>query len=102
MQEFRQQHGDAYYFNWRLVIDRNFQMPFEATHETMATLKIDEGTARMNSRPICDASSPASFPATFATTRCAIEEHGPFTINGSAKIMSLLDDLLAHSSTRSA
>ena len=28
-------------------------------------------------------------------TAAAIEEHGPFEINGSARIMSLLDDLLA-------
>jgi len=26
--EFRKQHGDAFYFNWRLTIDREFQMPF--------------------------------------------------------------------------
>jgi hypothetical protein len=28
-------------------------------------------------------------------TAAAIEEHGPFEIHGSAKIMALLDDLLA-------
>jgi predicted Rossmann-fold nucleotide-binding protein len=33
--EFRKQHGDAFYFNWRLAIERNFQEPFTATHESM-------------------------------------------------------------------
>ena len=30
--EFRRKHRDAFYFNWRLKIDQEFQMPFVATH----------------------------------------------------------------------
>src|SRR5210317_777803 len=32
--DFRTRHGDAYYFNWRLTIDEDFQHPFVATHQT--------------------------------------------------------------------
>ena len=39
---FRREYGDAYYFNWRLRIDERFQQPFEATHESMANLTLDE------------------------------------------------------------
>ena len=39
---FRNEHGDAYYFNWRLKIDGDFQRPFVATHAAMRELDIDE------------------------------------------------------------
>mgnify|MGYP001814784541 FL=1 len=40
---FRNEHGDAYYFNWRLKIDGDFQRPFVATHAAMRELQIDAG-----------------------------------------------------------
>ena len=43
VRQFRQEHSDAYYFNWRLRIDHDFQVPFEATHESMSALDIREG-----------------------------------------------------------
>ncbi len=42
VRSFRHELGDAYYFNWRLRIEREFQKPFTATHETMAALDINE------------------------------------------------------------
>ena len=39
---FRNEHGDAYYFNWRLKIDGDFQHPFVATHASMRDLEISE------------------------------------------------------------
>ena len=39
---FRKEHGDAYYFNWRLAISRDFQQPFAANHENMGALEISE------------------------------------------------------------
>jgi predicted Rossmann-fold nucleotide-binding protein len=41
--DFRTRHGDAYYFNWRLTIDDDFQHPFVATHKAMRDLDINEG-----------------------------------------------------------
>lgn len=96
VQDFRHQHGDAYYFNWRLVIPPDFQMPFEATHENMSKLKIDESLpahelAAMLRRVFSGIVSGNVREDTIEQ----IEKLGPFTINGSARIMSLLDDLLA-------
>ena len=94
--EFRKHHGDAYYFNWRLVIDRNFQEPFTATHESMKALKIEEG-----SRPHeLAANLRRAFSGIVSgnvrdDTAAMIEKHGPFEIDGSARIMALLDKLLA-------
>jgi predicted Rossmann-fold nucleotide-binding protein len=95
VQSFRHAHGDAYYFNWRLVIPTDFQMPFEATHESMSELKIDESLpahelAAMLRRVFSGIVSGNVREETIEQ----IEQQGPFTINGSAKIMGMLDKLL--------
>ena len=94
--DFRSQHGDAYYFNWRLAIDRRFQEPFEATHERMRALQISEDLAAHElAANLRRAFSGIVSGNVRDDTAAAIEEHGPFHINGSARIMSLLDDLLS-------
>lgn len=96
VQDFRTQHGDAYYFNWRLAIEEQFQRPFESTHAAMSALEIDE------SQPshILAANLRRVFSGIVSgnvreDTAALIDKQGPFEINGSAKIMSLLDKLLA-------
>ena len=94
--EFRREHGDAYYFNWRLVIDRNFQEPFTATHNSMTALDINEGSKPHElAANLRRAFSGIVSGNVRDDTAAAIEEHGPFEINGSARIMALMDDLLA-------
>jgi predicted Rossmann-fold nucleotide-binding protein len=94
--EFRREHGDAYYFNWRLVIDRNFQEPFTATHKSMTALDINEGSKPHElAANLRRAFSGIVSGNVRDDTAAAIEEHGPFEINGSARIMALMDDLLA-------
>jgi len=92
----RTEHGDAYYFNWRLAIDTEFQMPFKATHESMSTLGIDENLPRH----ILAANLRRAFSGIVSgnvreDTAVLIAEQGPFEINGSASIMRLMDELLA-------
>ncbi len=94
--EFRKQHGDAYYFNWRLSIDRDFQQPFRATHDTMSALQISEELPPH----VLAANLRRAFSGIVSgnvrdDTAAQIEKHGPFRINGSARIMTLLDELLA-------
>ena len=96
MQEFRRQHGDAYYFNWRLVIPPDFQKPVSATNEAMSKLDIREELRKHElaanlRRVFCGIVSGNIREDTAAQ----IERHGPFDINGSANIMTLLDGLLA-------
>jgi len=94
--EFRKKHSDAFYFNWRLRIDDDFQRPFVATHESMSALEIDEGlpTHRLaaNLRRVFSGIVSGNVREDTAEL---IEENGPFEINGSQAVMSLLDDLLA-------
>ncbi|NOR67815.1 MAG: DUF3412 domain-containing protein [Woeseiaceae bacterium] len=96
VQDFRTQHGDAYYFNWRLVIDKEFQRPFAATHAAMSTLEIDEELPKH----ILAANLRRAFSGIVSgnvreDTAALIDEQGLFEINGSASIMGLLDKLLA-------
>ena len=38
--KYRRKLGDAFYYNWTLHIDHNFQSPFCPTHETMSKLNL--------------------------------------------------------------
>ena len=95
VRKFRQQHGDAYYFNWRLKIDRDFQRPFKATHESMAALDISEDLpAHELAANLRRVFSGIVSGNVHEDTLARIEQLGPFRINGSGRIMTLLDKLL--------
>lgn len=93
--KFRDTHGDAYYFNWRLRIDPEFQKPFVATHESMANLEISEDlpshVLAANLRRVFSGIVSGNVRE---DTAALIERDGPFEINGSQRIMGLLDNLL--------
>ena len=93
---FRKEHGDAYYFNWRLTIDREFQQPFTATHESMRSLDIREGipthTLAANLRRVFSGIVSGNVRE---DTIADIERDGPFEIRASGRYMDLLDRLLA-------
>ncbi len=92
---FRKLHGDAYYYNWRLKIDQDFQRPFTATHESMSSLNISEDLPTHElAANLRRAFSGIVSGNVREDTAAAIEQHGPFTINGSQRIMSMLDELL--------
>jgi predicted Rossmann-fold nucleotide-binding protein len=92
---FRREYGDAYYFNWRLKIDERFQRPFNATHESMASLTLDEQLPphelAANLRRVFSGIVSGNVRE---DTAALIKREGPFEIDGTQKIMSLLDDLL--------
>ena len=93
---FRQQMGDAYYFNWRMTIEREFQEPFHATHETMAALDIrDDMPAHQLAANLRRAFSGIVAGNVREDTAARIEELGPFELSGSKQIMQLLDAMLA-------
>jgi len=96
VRQFREQHGDAYYFNWRLRIDHDFQIPFEATHDSMRALKIDDGLPvhelAANLRRLFSGIVSGTVRE---DTIASIEEKGPFEICASPGIMNVLDKLLA-------
>lgn len=93
---FRRQHSDAYYFNWRLTIEHEFQMPFAATHTAMRGIDLTEDlpvhVLAANLRRVFSGIVSGNVRE---DTIAAIEANGPFEINGSARLMELLDALLA-------
>ncbi len=95
VREHRKRQSDAYYFNWGLRIDREFQMPFNPTHENVAGLRIN---STMPSHELA-AQLRRAFSAVVAGNVKIdgvrrIKENGPFTIQGEAAIMKKMDQLL--------
>ena len=93
--EFRTQHGDAYYYNWRLKIDQAFQQEFRPTHENMAALELhkDQETHLLAANLRRAFSGIVAGNVKDEGIR-AIEEHGLFEIRGDQQIMERLDKLL--------
>lgn len=93
---FRAQRGDAYYFNWALKIDREFQAPFAPTHANMRGLNLTKNQDRHQ----LAASLRRAFSGVVAGNVKdegirAVEQHGDFEIRGDASILDPLDSLLA-------
>jgi len=96
VRDFRRRHGDAYYFNWRLTIGHEFQVPFKATHESMKSLDIDELLpAHVLAANLRRAFSGIVSGNVREDTIANIEKDGPFEICGSGRYMKLLDKLLS-------
>jgi len=96
VRDYRRTQGDAYYFNWRLRVDKDFQIPFEATHESMRSLDIDEELpVHVLAVNLRRAFSGIVSGNVREDTISAIEEKGPFEISGSTNHMNLLDRLLS-------
>ncbi len=96
VRNYRKETGDAFYFNWKLKVDREFQQPFEPTHENMANLEIHVD----QERHMLAANLRRMFSGVVAGNVKedgirAIEKFGHFEIRGNAKIIEPMDKLLA-------
>ena len=91
----RAESDDALFFNWQLDINLDFQMPFEANHETMAELELhrdqDLGSLAVNLRRAF--SGIVAGNVREAGIRL-VEEHGPFELHGEHAVTRALDRLL--------
>ncbi|NIC04079.1 LOG family protein [Halomonas sp. DX6] len=93
--EFRRVQQDAFHYNWRLTIARDFQETFEPTHAAMA------GLALHRNQPVHElaANLRRAFSGIVAGNvkehgLRAIEAHGPFKLHAESELMRRLDDLL--------
>jgi pyrimidine/purine-5'-nucleotide nucleosidase len=96
VREFRKAKGDAYYFNWSLRIDPEFQRPFIPTHENMRNLNLQTN----QERHLLAANLRRAFSGVVAGNVKdqgirAIEEHGSFELHGDPALMASMDALLA-------
>lgn len=96
VRDYRRDNNDAYYFNWLLNIESDFQRPFEPTHENMSKLELHKNMPRHT----LAANLRRAFSGIVAGNVKddgirAVEEHGLFEIRGDASIMEPVDSLLA-------
>ncbi|MCJ2375751.1 nucleotide 5'-monophosphate nucleosidase PpnN [Vibrio sp. ZSDZ34] len=95
VREHRKANGDAYSYNWSLKIEPEFQLPFDPTHENMASLDLN-----LNQRPEnLAANLRQAFSGIVAGNVKAegireIERKGPFIIDGDRELMKKMDQLL--------
>jgi predicted Rossmann-fold nucleotide-binding protein len=87
---------DAFFYNWSLAIDADFQRSFDPSHENMAALNL--------SRDQDVAAFAANLRRAFSGIVAgnikpngieAIEKHGPFRLTGDPQVMQALDRLLS-------
>lgn len=91
----RKASSDAYYFNWRLHLDPDLQMPFEPTHANMANLNLHKNQpAYQLASQLRKAFSGIVAGNVKADGVREIEKHGPFEIHGDPEIMQAMDKLL--------
>ncbi len=95
VQRYRADKDDAYFFNWLLSIDHEFQETFDATHETMAALDLhrDQPLHRLAVQLRRAFSGIVAGNVREAGVRL-VEEHGPFELRGEPALIQLLDQLL--------
>jgi hypothetical protein len=96
VREYRKEKADAYYFNWLLKIDNEFQKPFLPTHENMRNLRLHKN----QETHLLAANLRRAFSGVVAGNVKdqgirAIEQHGPFEIQGDDAIMASMDALLS-------
>tara|TARA_Y100001956_G_C4127466_1_gene191095 strand:+ start:2130 stop:3491 length:1362 start_codon:yes stop_codon:yes gene_type:complete len=95
VRQHRKDTGDAYSFNWSLKIEPEFQLPFDPTHDNMASLDL-----HLNQRPEnLAAALRQAFSGIVAGNVKAegireIERHGPFSLDGDSNLMKKMDKLL--------
>ena len=91
----RLDNKDAFFFNWSLRIQPEFQHPFMPTHENMARLKLHrEQPPHMLAADLRRAFSGIVAGNVKEDGMRAIEKYGPFRIDGEPEIMRALDALL--------
>ena len=86
---------DAFFYNWSLEIAPDFQHAFAPTHDNMRSLNLNQG------QPVADlaANLRRAFSGIVAGNIKpdgidAIKKHGRYQLNGEARIISALDELL--------
>ena len=93
---FRKEKQDAYYFNWLLTIEQEFQRPFQPSHANMRNLNLKKDQPRHH----LAANLRRAFSGVVAGNVKdegirSIEKYGSFEIQGDPAIMAPMDELLS-------
>ena len=95
VREYRKKLGDAFYYNWMLHIEQEYQRPFSPTHEAMSALNLHYDQPKhelaCNLRKMFSGIVSGNIKEEGVL---AIEKNGPFQISGDTQLMAKLDALL--------
>ena len=92
---FRRKHGDAYYFNWLLKIDEEFQKPFEPSHDNMASLELtSDMPAHLLAANLRRVMSGIVAGNIKEDSVGEIRSKGPYRLSGETALMQQVDSLL--------
>ena len=95
VETYRRENDDAYFFNWSLFIDEEFQQPFIPSHKNVAALRLnsDLSTNQLaaNLRRVFSAIVAGNVKSDGIKS---VEQYGPYKINGDNKIMAAIEALL--------
>lgn len=96
VRKFRKARNDAYYYNWLLTTNHEFQQPFTVNHQNMRGLQIHRdqppNLLAANLRRVFSGLVAGNVKEDGIR---AVEEHGHFEISGDPEIMSQMDAMLA-------
>ena len=92
---YRRKLGDAFYYNWMLHIDQDYQRPFSPTHASMSALNLHYTQPKhelaCNLRKMFSGIVSGNIKEEGVLS---IEKNGPFQISGDPELMCELDALL--------
>ena len=95
VRESRRSRAEAFFFNWRLQIDPAFQIPFEATHDSMRALDLsDDQSTKDLAVNLRRAFSGIVAGNVRAEGVRLVAERGPFELSGDPAIVEALQRLL--------
>jgi pyrimidine/purine-5'-nucleotide nucleosidase len=95
VRDARAAQDNAYFFNWSLDIGRDFQQPFEATHESMHALELHrDQPAHSLAVNLRRAFSGIVAGNVREAGIARVEKYGPFELRGDREIIGALGQLL--------
>jgi len=94
--KFRKKNNDAFFFNWMLTIDKEFQTPFIPNHDNMAKLDL----SRSQPSHKLAANLRRAFSGIVAGNVkkegiIEVQKYGPFELHGDTEIIKPMETLLA-------
>lgn len=93
--QFRKENNDAFFYNWMLNIENDFQIPFEPTHENMSQLSLKHG--RPSHELAADLRRAFSGIVAGNVKKegiLQVRQNGPFELHGESDIIAPLEALL--------
>jgi predicted Rossmann-fold nucleotide-binding protein len=93
--QYRKEHSDAFFYNWMLNIDKNFQIPFDPNHENVSQLNLSKNQPSHE----LAADLRRAFSSIVAGNVkkegiLEVRKHGPFELHGDTEVINPMEKLL--------